>query len=254
MKRKTRLHRCCCAAALALLAAGMRRRRPTHRRRPTAATAATTSSRSASSRSSRSTSTTPWSTPPRSGTRTSPDVEVVFAQGKSGTDDEGEIAAIESMVTQGVKAIAITPTSPNVQDALQKAVDAGHQGRPRRQRHPRLGRQDLGRRHRQPGRRRARRRVAGGEAARRATSRRPPGRARQPVARRPGRRACSRRLGDAAEVVADAADRLRPDQGPRRGPGHPHRATRTSTAIYGACGPPITRRARGDQGGRARPG
>jgi ribose transport system substrate-binding protein len=53
------------------------------------------------------------------------DVEVVFAQGKSGTDDEGEIAAIESMVTQGVKAIAITPTSPNVQDALQKAVDAG---------------------------------------------------------------------------------------------------------------------------------
>ena len=29
------------------------------------------------------------------------------------------------MVTQGVKAIAITPTSPNVQDELQKAVDAG---------------------------------------------------------------------------------------------------------------------------------
>ena len=54
-----------------------------------------------------------------------PEVEVIFAQGKSGTDDEGEIAAIESMITQGVKAIAITPTSPNVQDALQKAVDAG---------------------------------------------------------------------------------------------------------------------------------
>jgi len=51
--------------------------------------------------------------------------EVVFAQGKSGTDDEGEIAAIESMVTQGVDAIAITPTSPNVAEALQKAVDAG---------------------------------------------------------------------------------------------------------------------------------
>ncbi len=50
---------------------------------------------------------------------------MVFAQGTSGTDDEGEINAIESMVTQGVKAIAITPTSPNVQDALQKAVDAG---------------------------------------------------------------------------------------------------------------------------------
>jgi ABC-type sugar transport system substrate-binding protein len=51
--------------------------------------------------------------------------EVIFAQGQSGTDDEGEIAAIESMVTQGVKAIAITPTSPNVQDALQAAVDQG---------------------------------------------------------------------------------------------------------------------------------
>lgn len=54
-----------------------------------------------------------------------PTIELVFAQGTSGTDDEGEINAIESMITQGVKAIAITPTSPNVQDALQKAVDKG---------------------------------------------------------------------------------------------------------------------------------
>jgi simple sugar transport system substrate-binding protein len=54
-----------------------------------------------------------------------PGAEIIFAQGKSGTDDEGEIAAIQSMVTQGVKAIAITPTSPNVKDELQKAVDAG---------------------------------------------------------------------------------------------------------------------------------
>ena len=54
-----------------------------------------------------------------------PDVTLIFAQGTSGTDDEGEINAIQSMVTQGVKAIAITPTSPNVQDELQKAVDAG---------------------------------------------------------------------------------------------------------------------------------
>jgi ABC-type sugar transport system substrate-binding protein len=53
------------------------------------------------------------------------DVEVIFAQGKSGTDDEGEIAAIQSMVSQKVKAIAITPTSPNVQGELQKAVDKG---------------------------------------------------------------------------------------------------------------------------------
>jgi simple sugar transport system substrate-binding protein len=54
-----------------------------------------------------------------------PEVEVIFAQGESGTDDEGQINAIESMITQDVDAIAITPTSPNVQDALQEAVDAG---------------------------------------------------------------------------------------------------------------------------------
>jgi len=53
------------------------------------------------------------------------DVEVVFGQGKSGTDDEGEIAIIENMIVQQVKAIAITPTSPNVQAALDKAVKAG---------------------------------------------------------------------------------------------------------------------------------
>ena len=52
-----------------------------------------------------------------------PGAEVVFAQGKSGTDDEGEIAAIDSFITQQVDAIAIAPTSPNVTDALQKAVD-----------------------------------------------------------------------------------------------------------------------------------
>jgi simple sugar transport system substrate-binding protein len=54
-----------------------------------------------------------------------PGAEVIYAQGQSGTDDEGVIAAIQSMVTQGVDAIAITPTSPAVQDELQKAVDAG---------------------------------------------------------------------------------------------------------------------------------
>jgi simple sugar transport system substrate-binding protein len=53
-----------------------------------------------------------------------PEVEVIFAQGESGTDDEGQINAIESMITQEVDAIAVTPTSPNVQDALQEAVDA----------------------------------------------------------------------------------------------------------------------------------
>jgi ABC-type sugar transport system substrate-binding protein len=54
-----------------------------------------------------------------------PDVEVLFAQGASGTDDAGEIAAIESFMSQGVQGIAITPTSPNLQTELQKAVDAG---------------------------------------------------------------------------------------------------------------------------------
>jgi simple sugar transport system substrate-binding protein len=54
-----------------------------------------------------------------------PEVDVLYAQGESGTDDEGQIDAIESMITQDVDAIAITPTSPNVQDALQEAVDAG---------------------------------------------------------------------------------------------------------------------------------
>jgi simple sugar transport system substrate-binding protein len=53
------------------------------------------------------------------------DVEVVYGQGKSGTDDEGVIAIIENMIVQDVKAIAVTPTSPNVKAALDKAVEAG---------------------------------------------------------------------------------------------------------------------------------
>ena len=39
------------------------------------------------------------------------DVEVIFGQGKSGTDDEGVINTIENMIAQNVKAIAVTPTS-----------------------------------------------------------------------------------------------------------------------------------------------
>jgi len=38
-----------------------------------------------------------------------PGINIVFGQAKSATDAEGEIAIIESMVTQGVKGIAITP-------------------------------------------------------------------------------------------------------------------------------------------------
>ncbi len=54
-----------------------------------------------------------------------PDASVVFAQGKSATDDAGEIAAIQDMVAKGVKGIAITPTSPAVSKELDKAIKKG---------------------------------------------------------------------------------------------------------------------------------
>ena len=50
---------------------------------------------------------------------------VVFAQGKSATDDAGEIAAIQDMVANGVKGIAIAPTSPAVAKVLDKAIKQG---------------------------------------------------------------------------------------------------------------------------------
>jgi simple sugar transport system substrate-binding protein len=52
-------------------------------------------------------------------------VTVMYAQGKSATDDAGEIAAIQNMIASGVKGIAITPTSAAVIPALTKAVKAG---------------------------------------------------------------------------------------------------------------------------------
>jgi ABC-type sugar transport system substrate-binding protein len=54
-----------------------------------------------------------------------PNVKISYAQGKSATDDAGEIAAIQDLVAKGVKGIAITPTSPAVIPALNKAVKAG---------------------------------------------------------------------------------------------------------------------------------
>jgi ABC-type sugar transport system substrate-binding protein len=54
-----------------------------------------------------------------------PDATVTFAQGKSATDDAGEIAAIQDMVAKGVKGIAITPTSPAVAKELDKAIKKG---------------------------------------------------------------------------------------------------------------------------------
>ncbi|APO77895.1 sugar ABC transporter substrate-binding protein (plasmid) [Rhizobium etli 8C-3] len=54
-----------------------------------------------------------------------PGVEIIYGQGSSATDIEGQIAQIESMVTQGVQGIAITPVDPTVSTALDKAVAAG---------------------------------------------------------------------------------------------------------------------------------
>lgn len=54
-----------------------------------------------------------------------PGVEITFGQGASATDIEGQIALIESMVTQSVQGIAITPVDPTVASALDKAIAAG---------------------------------------------------------------------------------------------------------------------------------
>jgi simple sugar transport system substrate-binding protein len=54
-----------------------------------------------------------------------PGLEIVFGQGTSATDIEGQISLIESMVTQGVQGIAITPVDPTVASALDKAIAAG---------------------------------------------------------------------------------------------------------------------------------
>ncbi|MER9870912.1 sugar ABC transporter substrate-binding protein [Mesorhizobium sp. M0136] len=54
-----------------------------------------------------------------------PEIELVTGQGQAATDIEGQIALIESMITQGVKGLAITPVDPTVAPALDKAVSAG---------------------------------------------------------------------------------------------------------------------------------
>jgi ribose transport system substrate-binding protein len=54
-----------------------------------------------------------------------PGVEIIFGQGTSATDIEGQIALIESMVTKGVQGIAVTPVDPTVAAALDKAIAAG---------------------------------------------------------------------------------------------------------------------------------
>jgi simple sugar transport system substrate-binding protein len=54
-----------------------------------------------------------------------PGVEIIYGQGTSATDIEGQIALIESMVTKGVQGIALTPVDPTVAPALDKAIAAG---------------------------------------------------------------------------------------------------------------------------------
>jgi simple sugar transport system substrate-binding protein len=54
-----------------------------------------------------------------------PGVEIIYGQGQSATDIEGQIALIESMVAQGVQGIAVTPVDPTVAPALDKAIAAG---------------------------------------------------------------------------------------------------------------------------------
>jgi simple sugar transport system substrate-binding protein len=54
-----------------------------------------------------------------------PGVEITYGQGTSATDIEGQISLIESMVTNGVQGIALTPVDPTVATALDKAVAAG---------------------------------------------------------------------------------------------------------------------------------
>lgn len=54
-----------------------------------------------------------------------PGIEITYGQGTAATDIDGQIALIESMITQGVQGIAITPVDPTVAPALDKAVAAG---------------------------------------------------------------------------------------------------------------------------------
>jgi hypothetical protein len=134
-----------------------------------------------------------------------PGVEIIFGQGASATDIEGQIALIESMVTQGVQGIALTPVDPTVATALDRAIAAGREGRPDGQRHPRLGRPHGARHHRQLRRRQDRRRAPGHGAEGRRHARHPRGRARRALARRPRQRharGSGRRQGRTSSAAA----------------------------------------------------
>lgn len=52
-------------------------------------------------------------------------IDLIVAEGAAGTDSQGQIALIDSMIAQGVAAIALTPVDNTVSAALDKAVAAG---------------------------------------------------------------------------------------------------------------------------------
>ncbi len=175
-----------------------------------------------------------------------PEVELIFAQGASGTDDEGEISAIESMVTQGVKAIVDHADEPERAGRTAEGGRRGHQGDPRRQRHPRLGRQD--RRSSPPTTWPAACWPASSWPSSSSPATPSPSSKASPARRRcsTGSTGFKEGLGDGLRDRRLAADRLRPDQGPRRRPGHPHRQPRRDGDLR-RLRPADHRRHRGDQ-------
>ncbi len=220
-----------------LVAAPLQSRRVTASAKP--ARHAATPSSSASSRSSRSTSTSPLVGGAKAWQKAHPNVSVMYAQGKSATDDAGEIAAIQNMVASGVKGIAITPTSAAVIPALNKAVKDGvkvvlmDNDLPTwKSKSSVVATNNL-----KGGV--ARRQVARRQAQGRRHPRDPRGRARRPGARRPRQRHAERARRHEVEDQdrLEARDRLRPDQGRRGGADDADRNPHL-TAIYSACGPP----------------
>ena len=118
--------------------------------------------------------------------KATPGAKVIYATGKSGTDDAGEIAAIQNMIAQGVKGIAITPTSPAVVACARQGDQGRHQGRADGQRHPEVEEEELRRRDQQLRRRPARRQVPRDEAEGGRQRRRAPRQPGESVARASG--------------------------------------------------------------------
>ena len=120
--------------------------------------------------------------------KATPGAKVVFAQGKSATDDAGEIAAIQDMVASGVKGIAIAPTSPGSRAGAEEGDQGRGEDRSDRQRHPDVERQVVRRRDEQLQRRRSGRQVHRCEAEAGRQARHPRRGSRRAVARRPRQR------------------------------------------------------------------